>query len=677
MQNKVTRWIFFGLAMLLVLTAFFASVGVSIVPSKKVEVMNYEAWSPELVKEFGALPVQDGGRIKPFSTWAGFELLTLNGKRNVRFESGGDAYKLTPTEWAMDCLFRPEKTEAMDFFQVENSSVIDMMEIEHSDKKARDRYSFSDFEDHLAKMDSLRREIQDKSKAGKKLDPVEDQFLALSKNLLGYISLRSHFAPVRDRLSEKDDNVVTEGKDYSLMTTWVKQWAALRQALANQLKDDQGAAANLREILGTIEVRMERSVYSNLAIMPPTDAEQSAWPVRNDWLKKYLSGETAYDADQILYLERMENMAVAYKEGGQEALLKAVKTYKAEIAGDLEARGEGKSIGSEVTYYKADYFYRALIVSMIGFLCVALGWTGPGTKFGKVCNLLGWVMLVTALLITAAGITHRSILMGRPPVGNLYDTIPFIVAASMVVLGIIELLTRKSVGLGLALFFGIIGLALAMMYEAGEGRDHMDPLIAVLRSNYWLTIHVLTITIGYAGGLLTAGLAHIYLFARWFGIDEGDKKFRRMMTRIVYGGVCFTLFFSLVGTVLGGVWANDSWGRFWGWDPKENGALIIVIWNLMILHARLGGYLREWGLHITAVLGAAWVAFSWWHVNFLGTGLHSYGFTGDKGLMAVWTFYGIEILVAVVATGFAWNELEAKRSKKARAKLEAKLTEGK
>jgi len=580
-QNKVTRWIFFGLAMLLVLVAFFASVGDFMVSGKKTEVMNYEPWSDELQKEFGSLPVQDGGRVKPFSTWAGFELLTINGKRVVRFESGGEKYKLTPTEWAMDCLFRPEKTEAMDFFQVENANVIDMMEMSHADKKERDRYSFSDFEDHLEKMDSLRREIQDKKKAGKELNPVEDQFLALSKNLLGYIALRSHFAPVRSRLSPKDENVVTEGNDYSLMTTWVRQWAALRQALATQLKGDEATAANLREILGTMEIRMERSIYSNLAMMPPSDVEQSAWPVRGDWLKKYLSGETALDADQLLYLERMEKMSIAYEEGGQEALLEAVKAYKAEIAGSLEAREEGESIGSEIAYYKMDYFYRGLVASMAGFLFVALGWTGPGTKFARICNKIGWVLLGIALLFTIVGIAHRSILMSRPPVGNLYDTIPFIVASSMIVLAIIEWLTRRTVGLGLALFLGIVGLALSMMYEAGEGRDHMDPLIAVLRSNYWLTIHVLTITIGYAGGLLTAGLAHIYLFARWFGIDEGDKKFRRMMTRIVYGGVCFTLFFSLVGTVLGGVWANDSWGRFWGWDPKENGALIIVLWNLI------------------------------------------------------------------------------------------------
>jgi cytochrome c biogenesis factor len=108
--------------------------------------------------------------------------------------------------------------------------------------------------------------------------------------------------------------------------------------------------------------------------------------------------------------------------------------------------------------------------------------------------------------------------------------------------------------------------------------------------------------------------------------------------------LCFTLFLSLVGTVLGGIWANYSWGRFWGWDPKENGALLIVLWTLAILHARLGGYLREWGLHFASLFTAIVVTFSWWHVNFLGVGLHNYGFTAGKD--TIWGFY-IAMLVVL------------------------------
>jgi cytochrome c biogenesis factor len=109
-------------------------------------------------------------------------------------------------------------------------------------------------------------------------------------------------------------------------------------------------------------------------------------------------------------------------------------------------------------------------------------------------------------------------------------------------------------------------------------------------------------------------------------LGKGDDM-GRFMTRVAYGFICAGLFLSLVGTVLGGIWANYSWGRFWGWDQKENGALMIVLMCLVILHARLGGYIREVGLHCCNLILGCIVIFSWFAVNQLGVGLHAYGFT--------------------------------------------------
>ena len=100
----------------------------------------------------------------------------------------------------------------------------------------------------------------------------------------------------------------------------------------------------------------------------------------------------------------------------------------------------------------------------------------------------------------------------------------------------------------------------------------------------------------------------------------------KALAKMVYGIVCFATLFSFVGTVLGGIWADQSWGRFWGWDPKENGALLIVLWNAIILHARWGGLMRERGIMNLAVFGNIVTSFSWFGVNMLGIGLHSYGF---------------------------------------------------
>ncbi|MFP6762195.1 MAG: cytochrome c biogenesis protein CcsA, partial [Planctomycetaceae bacterium] len=134
------------------------------------------------------------------------------------------------------------------------------------------------------------------------------------------------------------------------------------------------------------------------------------------------------------------------------------------------------------------------------------------------------------------------------------------------------------------------------------------------------------------------------------------------LSRMIYGTVCFGIFFSFVGTVLGGLWADDSWGRFWGWDPKENGALLIVIWNVLLLHARWDGMVRERGLAVLAIGGNIITSWSWFGVNELGVGLHSYGFTSGVWT-TLWVFWlsqfvvcGIGLLPRKFWTSFrAWD----------------------
>ncbi|HEY6563634.1 MAG TPA: cytochrome c biogenesis protein CcsA, partial [Pirellulaceae bacterium] len=147
-------------------------------------------------------------------------------------------------------------------------------------------------------------------------------------------------------------------------------------------------------------------------------------------------------------------------------------------------------------------------------------------------------------------------------------------------------------------------------------------------------------------------ISHFYIFSRLFSPAKPSgpqRELFRVITRKTYGVICFALLLSLVGTVLGGIWANDSWGRFWGWDPKENGAFMIVLWNLIILHARMGGYVKELGIHMLAVVGAIVVGFSWWYVNVMGVGLHSYGFTsGIKRNVLI--FWCVELVVLGLGT---------------------------
>jgi ABC-type transport system involved in cytochrome c biogenesis permease subunit len=318
------------------------------------------------------------------------------------------------------------------------------------------------------------------------------------------------------------------------------------------------------------------------------------------------------------------------------------------LAKRADARGEYKSIPLEAQYYHINWFLYALVFFLIGTIAALGMWTFGK---GKVSTALAWATFIptlTGLIFCVVAITKRSLIMHRPPVGNLYDTIIFIGATVVMLALIVEWFTKKRFALGIAPILGTLLIVLARRYELGDAKDHMDPLVAVLDSNFWLTTHVITITLGYSAGLLAAFLACGYLMLRGLRLDGGNKDLRRSLTKAVYGMICLTLFLSLIGTVLGGIWANYSWGRFWGWDPKENGALLIVLWTLSILHARLGGYIKEWGINLAAAFTAIVVTFSWWHVNFLGVGLHNYGFTAGKD--TIWMFYGV--MVGFLAFGF-------------------------
>ncbi len=172
----------------------------------------------------------------------------------------------------------------------------------------------------------------------------------------------------------------------------------------------------------------------------------------------------------------------------------------------------------------------------------------------------------------------------------------------------------------------------------------MEMLRAVLDTNFWLATHVVIITIGYSATFLSGFLAIIYIvrgvFTRSLTPDTA-----KALNRMVYGIVCFATLFSFVGTILGGIWADQSWGRFWGWDPKENGALIIVLWNAIILHARWGGLVKQRGLMTLALFGNIVTSWSWFGTNMLGVGLHSYGF--KEGAMTTMIWYDVAQLVII------------------------------
>ena len=226
-------------------------------------------------------------------------------------------------------------------------------------------------------------------------------------------------------------------------------------------------------------------------------------------------------------------------------------------------------------------------------------------------------------LVHSAGLITRMYLEGRPPVTNLYSSAIFIGWGAVVLGMVLERFFRNGIGSAAAALVGFVTLLIA--HHLALGGDTMEMMRAVLDTNFWLATHVVFVTLGYASTFLAGFLALTYIVRGVF-TPSLDRDTAQSLAQMVYGIVCFATLFSFVGTVLGGIWADQSWGRFWGWDPKENGALLIVLWNAIILHARWGGLVKQRGLMVMAIFGNIVTSWSWFGVNMLGIGLHCYGF---------------------------------------------------
>lgn len=714
-KTRALRWGLVGFFLLLELGLVAWGIKGSIIPEEIREVPGYAEWRPEIVDEAAMIPVQDGGRIKPFFTLARFKMLSFHGSLSMKVEAGERKIKIGPTEWLLDCLFRRELAHDLPVFRVDDSEVLHRFGIIPKDRRAR--LSYKDFTKDYGKgaggRDRLReavrgilekeeREKQRRARMTPKQiknekysrndDEIEEEkrmkiesraLKDLEGKLRDYESLTQFLDFARADLDppEIPESVFSsDGLDPNLFSTWLNRFGRLRLIMSMAAQQGSQTPPEIEELLRDIFELMNRT-RGGVKWLPPREKTDEEWPsVGNqiiatlenqsfDWDRvndnmKALEALQAEGAEIPKRLDdvarwkgiledmaRLEKLVAAAKKPKSDRFLEEITSWKEEVIKRAEVREEGGEIEGEVSYYQRNYFMRALGFFLIAFVLSAIGWL---VSEGNFATGLKWGtagLYTIAFLMLIAGIAHRSFLMDRPPVGNLYDTIPFITMGATLVLGVGEWLTRRGLLISLGSVLGVVGLFLAFRYEAGNADDHMDPLVAVLKSNYWLATHVVTVVIGYSGGLMACFLSAVYVHIRLAGLSTDEQSFRRFMTRAVYGVICFTLLFSLVGTVLGGIWANDSWGRFWGWDPKENGALLIVIWSLIILHGRLAGWLRDWGIHLCAIFGGAVVGFSWWHVNMLEVGLHSYGFI--DGGEVIWLYY-LACLIAFLVGVAAW-----------------------
>jgi ABC-type transport system involved in cytochrome c biogenesis permease subunit len=604
-------------------------------------------WDGDVLELLSSLPVQEGGRIKPLSTLAGFQLLRIRGVRKAYTPKGE---KLSPIAWLADCLFFPEAASTYEVFLIQDSDVLTAVGMSDAAKKKRDRYAYNELKTGKAGLFEKARSLSRKDQ--KQLTPVEREIMNLARNVHDFEALIGHLAFTRQAIPVNTSPGLGKIYDnasaisFSTVLTKANLVAFLFQQIAKAPNVSQAAKRKEQEAIQGLarQIDVLGRPTRSLALFPPSgDTADKAWLSPYDMANHSFTTREPVE-EQVALLAHFEKLEA--KKGDAAAFKNELTALHGGLTKLALARNEYGTIPLEVSFYNFDWFYKALLLFVFAFLFLALSWLVDH----KAVQALLWATTSAATLCLVIGITLRCVIRSRPPISTLYETILFITACAVIVSMFIEWVNRRRIALPVGVVMGAIGMFLAYKYEL-RGEDTMTSLVAVLDTNFWLATHVTAINLGYQGGLLASGLGHVYLLGKLFGKGT-DKDFYKTVARMTYGVLCFGLLFSVVGTILGGVWANYSWGRFWGWDPKENGALLIVLWQILILHARMGGYIRDWGLCALCIIGGVVVAFSWFGVNLLGVGLHSYGFTAGVD-MILKAFYGIELMLVAVCSA-AW-----------------------
>lgn len=314
-------------------------------------------------------------------------------------------------------------------------------------------------------------------------------------------------------------------------------------------------------------------------------------------------------------------------------------------------------INLELIYQKLHPFRWAWILYLGAGLALSLSF-----RF-SLAYKMAWTLAVGGLLFQIAGFTARILIAGRAPVTNMYESILWVAFGTVLFALIFEAIYRGRYFLLGAIPVAVVSLILADTQTIALS-PAINPLTAVLRDNFWLSTHVLTITLSYAAFALALGIAHIALIQILAGKKPASPLYNYLYRTLQVGVLLLA-----TGTILGGVWANYSWGRFWDWDPKETWALITLLGYLIVLHGRIAGYWGGFGMAVGSVVSFLAVLMAWYGVNFvLGVGLHSYGF-GTGGFGWALAFVGAELVF--LGAAFARNgALQAAAGSKARSKPE-------
>jgi ABC-type transport system involved in cytochrome c biogenesis permease subunit len=542
------------------------------------------------IARFSRLPVLNGGRLKPIDTVARTALLEISGKQTLKTEHGS----LSAIEWLLDVLYRPQLAGRYAVFQIDDPDVLGFIGIEQKQQRL---FTFAEIAPHADA-------IEEQAKETEQIKPEKrSRYQSAIENLQSRITLY-----------EKLQNTLQIAGTDQVQSGLLRFEEDLLPVMRAHLSGHGGTGPKWGILMKQLDAYRFLDHAAEFYPVPLSGAAKDP----NRWVSWGMGVLTRMDASSFPPAAKAyAALGDAWRAGDPLVFNQVLGQYQKDLRQAVPGAVTKGRV--ETLFNDAAPFYQSLLVYLVVFILVFLSWI----FWPKSLNRSAYLLLVWAFSIHTAGLVTRIVLQGRPPVTNLYSSAIFVGWIAVLLGLILERLYRSGIGSMVASTIGFITLIIA--HHLATTGDTLEMMRAVLDSNFWLATHVVSITVGYGSTFLSGFLGILFIFRRLFD-RHWNEKTAASLERMTYGIVCFALFFSFLGTILGGIWADQSWGRFWGWDPKENGALMIVLWNAFILHARLGGRATRRTFMAMAVFGNVITSLSWFGVNMLGIGLHSYGF---------------------------------------------------
>jgi ABC-type transport system involved in cytochrome c biogenesis permease subunit len=576
----------------------------------------------------GAIPVQFGGRLMPLDAYARQTVKAMSNKESLPLENvpdgfktriGEDAKKLSAIQWLLEVAIDEPKIRYLPMFRIDAEEV--RSELGVSARKSK-LYSLDDIGENWTRVDKLIKTAGTKDNADRSFK--ERKLIELDLRTRNYTLASAAFQlPLPEQIPDEfieRMKITREQADSFAVDQLEKRLAALKQMRSPNI------------------VPPSKQVAADAIDNPKWKA---FGPAFFDDAKASIQGGEDQASPGV---RTFGQLISAYADNDPVAFNKAVQSHLASVQSYPIPGYRPKLVSVERWMQSKWPTGQAMIWYIVAFV---LGLAYLATGLPRLRRAI-WGMLIVTFVIHTIAIACRVLITQRAPVINIYSSAVFIGWAAVGFGLIIESIYRRGLGNVLAAVAGTLTLLVAYGLSLNTG-DTMPVLEAVLDTQFWLTTHVISVSLGYVATLVAGFFGIGYLLTNWIGAKESTQK---QLYRCCYGTACFGILFSFVGTLLGGLWADDSWGRFWGWDPKEKGALLIVIWNALMLHARWDGMVKARGFSVLAIGGNIVTAWSWFGTNELGIGKHSYGFT--SGVLFWLTVFIVSQLAFIVA-GIAFS----------------------